>query len=134
MNNTHEEIDRAVTVLLDLFWTHIAASGWNRYQLHGRGALLASVAMLNGQSHTMDYITGTRKFRLPDALQASVDTYDPLTSVVLIFVEDEVYQRVTQPLGPEGFQRHEAILTGVAYHAIATRTPVPSECARRMAH
>lgn len=46
------ETEALVERLLDIAWTAIAASGWNRSQLHGRGALLGSVSMLDGTSNT----------------------------------------------------------------------------------
>src|SRR5687767_4865884 len=50
---TEEEAKRALDKLLDVSWKSVGAAGWNRYQLHGRGALLASIHMLDGRSDSM---------------------------------------------------------------------------------
>ena len=67
---TEEETKRTLQALLDVAWQSIAASGWTRYQLFGRGALLASIHMLEGRSNSMDYITGGAGAALPAWLEA----------------------------------------------------------------
>ena len=78
------ETEAAVERLLDVAWTAIAASGWNRYQLHGRGALLAPMSMLDGKSNTMDYLTPSQQAPLPEWLATAVSRYDPEKSVLLV--------------------------------------------------
>lgn len=129
------ETDVALDRLLDRAWTEIAAAGWNRYQLHGRGALLASFEMLKGQSSGMDYITLSSDTRLPDWLDTSIKSYDPETSIVLVFVADDVFRKATarQP-GPTLVEERVGVLRGAAYVRTIERTPSPRQCAKSRAN
>ena len=135
-DNTESELDpeRAFAALLDVAWVNIAASGWNRYQLYGKGALLASMQMLEGKSHNMDYITASPEAPLPEWLETVVSSYDPQTSVVVVFVADEVYRRATRPASAQIVSEQTGILSGLAYFRVGTRTPTPPECAKSLAH
>ena len=135
-DNTESELDleRTFAALLDVVWVNIAASGWNRYQLYGRGALLASMQMLEGKSHDMDYITANPEAPLPEWLDEVVSSYDPQTSVVVVFVADEVYRRATRPASAQLVSEQTGILSGPAYFRVATRAPTPPECAKSLAH
>ena len=134
--DTKPELDpeRAFPALLDFAWVRIAASGWNRYQLYGRGALLASMQMLKGKSHDMGYITAGADAPLPEWLESVVSSYDPQTSVVVVFVADEVFRRATQAASAQLVSEHRSILSGPAYCRVATRTPSPPECAKSVAN
>lgn len=134
MSMTEPEAERAFERLLDVAWRSIAAAGWNRYQLHGRGAVLASMHMLDGRSGSMDYITLSASTPLPEWIESAVKTYDPETSVVVVFVEDNVYRRAKRKVDTDLLEEHKAILSGRAYFRVATRTPPPPECAMRLAN
>ena len=131
---TEEETERRIQALLDADWQSIAASGWTRYQLYGRGALLASIHMLEGRSNSMDYITAGAGAALPAGLEAEISSYEPRYSVVLVFVQDDVFQRATQPVGAELLTEHIGVLSGEAYMKVVTRLPPPPECAKGLAH
>ncbi len=128
------EIEQACDALLDRVWEQIASSGWNRFQLHGRGALLASVEMLKGNSVGMDYITSSPEAPQPEWLEAAIRDYDPKTAVVIVFVADDVFRSATRPAGPALAEEHTGILSGPAYVRIASRTPSPPECAKSLAN
>jgi hypothetical protein len=131
---TEGEAGRALDRLLDVAWRSIAASGWNRYQLHGRGALLASIHTLHGRSNSMDYLTPSDNAPLPEWIESAISSYNPNASVVLVFVEDDVYRRATGPVKSDLLGEHESALSGPAFFRIVTRTPPPPECARRLAN
>jgi len=128
------EIEVACDGLLGRAWKPIAASSWNRYQLHGKGALLASIRMLTGESSEMDYITPNARTPLPDWLEAAIREYDPDTSLVLVFVEDEVFRGATRPTGLDLLEEHTGVLRGRTYFRVVERTPTPSECAMALAN
>jgi len=130
----NSETEQAVEKLLDAFWVPIAASGWNRYQLHGRGALMASVLMLEGKADSMDYMTANETQPLPEWLAAKIRSYDPETSVVLVFVEHDVFRRAGRPVKGDLREENVALLTGGAYFTVATRTPPPPQCAQMRAN
>ena len=127
-------VDRLVDRLIDGAWRNIAASGWNRYQLYGRGALLASMDMLAGKSFDMNYITPSASAPLPSWLESAINGYDPQTSVVLVFVEDDVYRRTRRRGGADLLEEYMEILSGPAYLRLVVHTPPPPECARSLAH
>ena len=131
---TEEEIERTLQALLDVAWQSIAGSGWTRYQLFGRGALLASSHMLESRSNSMDYITAGAGAALPAWLEAEISSYEPQHSVVLVFVQDDIFQRATQPVGAELLPKHLGVLSGEAYMKVVTRLPPPPECAKDLAH
>jgi hypothetical protein len=131
---TVDEADQALARLLDGSWRSIAASGWNRYQLHGRGALLASFAMLDGASAGMDYITSSPGAPLPEWLETKINDYDPKLSVVIVFVEDEVFRRASMQAGTEIRADRPGVLSGRALVRVVARTPPPPECSKSLAH
>jgi hypothetical protein len=92
-----DETERRVERLRDAAWKSIAASGWNQCQLHGKGALLGSMLMLEGKSSSMDYITPSAGTMLPEWLRAAIESYNPETSIVLVFEQDDVFRRATTP-------------------------------------
>jgi hypothetical protein len=127
--------ETAVETLLDAAWMPIAASGWNRYQQHGRGALLASMSMLERKSNMMNYVTPSDQAPLPDWLSDAVCGYDPQTSVVLVFIEDDVFGRASGPVTrPDLREEYLGLLSGQAYFRVVARAPSPPECARQTAH
>lgn len=126
--------ERGLAVLLDIAWPRIAASGWNRYQVYGRGALLASKRMLEGKSFDMNYLTPSLEAPLPNWLASAVETYDPAQSVVVVFVDDDVFESASQKLRPALVEEYVGVLKGSAYYWVLTREPAPPECAKSLAN
>ena len=63
-----------------------------------------------------------------------ISSYEPQHSVVLVFVQDDVFQRATQPVGAELLTGNIGVLSGEAYMKVVTRLPPPPECAKGLAH
>lgn len=126
-------MELAVAALLDVAWTNIAATGWNRYQLHGRGAVLLSMAIFEGKSFDADYMTPSPSAPFSEPLASAVDSYDPETSVVLVFVDDDEYQSKTRSVS-DLLEKHLGLLSRVVHQQVVERTPPPPECARAMSN
>jgi len=131
---SEHDLEEALGILLDSHWTRIAASGWNRYQLYGRGALLASVLMLEGKSVDMNYLTQQEGATLPEWLTSTIEGYTPEESVVLVFVDDAVFQRTSGTSEASLTQRYSGALSGPAFVQVVTRIPAPPECAKGLAN
>lgn len=126
--------ERGLAVLLDIAWPRIAASGWNRYQLYGRGALLASKRMLEGKSFDMNYLTPSLEAPLPDWLASAVESYDPAKAVVVVFVDDHIFETASPKTQPALVEEYMSVLKGSAYFWVVSRQPAPPECAKGLAN
>jgi len=82
----------------------------------------------------MDYITPSDNEPLPEWIQSAISSYDPMTSVVLVFVEDDVYRRATRPVQSDLLEEREGVLSGPAFFRVVARTPSPPECAMSLAN
>ena len=82
----------------------------------------------------MDYTTAGAGAALPAWLEAEISSYEPQHSVVLVFVQDDIFQRATQPVSAELLPKHLGVLSGEAYMKVVTRLPPPPECAKDLAH
>ena len=70
----------------------------------------------------MDYITAGAGAALPAWLEAEgrvapgrgfdsrISSYEPQHSVVLVFVQDDIFQRATQPVGAELLPKHLGVV------------------------
>ena len=90
--------------------------------------------MLEGRSNSMDYVTPGRGTALPEWLVAAISSYDPEHSVVLVFVQDEVFQRASRQAGASLLDEYVGVLSGPAYMNVVTRLPSPPDCSKAAAH
>lgn len=128
-----EDLDRVFQRMRAALWPHLAAMGWRRYLAHGRGAVLCPTGLLVGRKNAADYMTQADGIVFTPALADAVAQYDPLKSIVLVFVDDDVFDKAARK-GGAGLESHAAMVDGEVWGKVLDGEPAPPEAYRATAN